>query len=332
MLDHEPESSAVTDDVLPEDDQGKTPGEKGTAVTPLLSAAAITKLKAVEAACERAADDRAQLTAHLYVSGLAPDYLTELRQIAVKDDISGRLQAAIAVGLGKVEKSRTRLVNANLRLVIYWAKKYGGLPLMDKIQEGNLGLMRAASKFDFRNGAKFSTYASWWIRQAITRALADHARTIRIPVHVSEKLRKIERIRVGILASGRPDPAAEEIASLMEMPADQVRKLLRVPADPLNFVDCWAEVECAPDLDAPLPDDVCNARTLRALARTLLTDLDARSGDVIRMRFGIDRDEHTLEEIGQILGLTRERIRQIEAKALRILQHPARRKYLRGCV
>jgi RNA polymerase primary sigma factor len=335
LFEYDPGSQAIGGETSPEidDDEGRTEDlVEAPVVDPLLSPAAVAHLEAIRTACNQAAVDRAELAARLFIAGLAQNYLAELQQMAEKDSANGDLQAVIEAGHRKTGRARKRLTEANLRLVIYWARKYGGLPLMDRIQEGNIGLMRAASKFNFRNGAKFSTYAAWWIKQAITRAVTDKARTIRIPVHIYENLRKIQKARQGVPAEGKPEPTADEIASLVEMPVDRVRKLLRVPDEPLNFADCWHEVESVPDLDTPLPEDVSNAKALKPLIRDLLSGLDPRAAEVIRMRFGINRNEHTLEEVGDIYGVTRERIRQIEAKALRFLQHPSRFRPLRGCL
>lgn len=287
-------------------------------------------LRAVIDGCRRAGTDRTELVACLFLADLAPHYFADLQRIAAADDATGNARARIKAGLDKAENARKRLVEANLRLVIFWARKYGSLSLMDRIQEGNIGLMRAAGKFDYRHGARFSTYASWWIKQAITRAVADMTRTIRIPVHALESLRKMERVRSRLYAEAGLEPDIEQIASLAEMPADQVRKLLRVPDEPLGFDECQLEVESVADLNFPSAEDICNASALRSLVKELLETLDPRSAEIIRMRFGIDRDEHTLEEIGQLYGVTRERIRQIEAKALGFLRHPARSRHLRG--
>ena len=319
----------------PEEDENESNTEQpaeGTTVAPLLSPEAAADLDAVRDACARTDMDGGELTARLFLAGIAQEYLTELLRIAEASDLSNQFRARIKAGLDKAEKARRRLVETNLRLVLWVARKYGGLTLMDRIQEGNIGLMKAASRFNYWNGAKFSTYAIWWIRQAITRAVADTARTIRLPVHVHESVRKIERVRSPLFAKTNQEPNAEQIASLVEMSADHVRKLLRVPDEPLNLENCRHEVESIPDLHSPSPEDTCDLKSLKHLVGTLLTRLDPRSAEIIRLRFGIDREEHTLEEVGQIYGVTRERIRQIEAKALRFIQHPARCKHLRDFV
>lgn len=281
--------------------------------------------------CQHAGADGAELAARLFLADLSSDYFAELQRIAAESDATGNTRARIKAGLDKAEKARRRLVETNLRLVIWVAKKHGGLTFMDRIQEGNIGLMRAAERFDYRRGVKFSTYAVWWIRQAITRAVADTARTIRIPVHVHESLRKIEKVRRQVYAETRQDPDVGQIASLAEIPADRVRKLLQAPAEPLRFDDCWQEVENIAD-GTPSAEDICNATALSSLVKDLLEALDTRSAEIIRMRFGIGRDEHTLEEVGEIYDVTRERIRQIEAKALSILKHPARSRRLQGSI
>lgn len=289
------------------------------------------QLREIRDVCRRASADRNELAACLLMAGLSGEYLTALQRVAEANDETGAMRERIRAGLERAEIARTRLVNANLRLVIWVAKKYGGLALMDRVQEGNIGLMKAASRFDYRNGAKFSTYATWWIRQAITRAVADAGRTIRLPVHVHESQRKIERARQRISAVGGREPDAEQIANLIQIPVDRVRKLLRIPDEPLSVEDCL-EVESIPNQGVRSPEDICNAVAVRHHVGKLLAGLDPRSAEVLRLRFGIDRDEHTLEEIGQMYGVTRERIRQIEAKALRILRHPARSGHLMGSV
>jgi len=293
-------------------------------------------LQAIIAGCRYPSADRTRLVDHLLRAGLSPGYIAELQRIAMGDDATGSTGARIKAGLDKVEAARRRLVEANLRLVIWVARKHGGLTLMDRIQEGTIGLMRAAERFDYRRGSKFSTYAIWWIKQAIIRAVADTARTIRVPVHVHDSLRKIEKVRARTFGSVRQEDDPEQIASLIEIPADRVRKLLRVPDEPIDFENCWDEVESVADGDTPSAEDICNSSDLRSLVKELLETLVERLGPryaaVIRMRFGIDCAEHTLEEIGQIYGVTRERIRQIEAKAMRFFEHPARSRHLRGCV
>ena len=300
--------------------------------TPQLPVGIIERLNAIIEGCQRASRERAELAARLFRADLAPDYRTQLERIACGDEAAPSLQGRIEAGIAKIEQAKRRLVDSNLRLVIWVAKKYRGLALMDRIQEGNIGLMRAAERFDYRRGAKFSTYAVWWIRQAITRAIADAGRTIRLPVHVHETLRKIERACSQFRAETNQEPDAEQIANLVGIPAERVRKLIRLPDEPVALEDCRDEVDKIPDRTIPSPEEAHAQTVLQAQVQRLLAGLDPRTAEIVRRRFGIDRDESTLEEIGQIYGVTRERIRQIEARALRIMKNPARTRHLRGSV
>ncbi len=288
-------------------------------------------IKAIIEGCRHARENREKLAARLFFAGLAPDYLAQLQHAACEDESEPALRERIHAGLDKVEKARTRLVETNLRLVIWVAKKHGGLTFMDRIQEGNNGLMRAAERFDYRRGAKFSTYAVWWIRQTITRAVADGGRTIRLPVHVQETLRKIERARQQLHAEMGQAPEAEQIATLLELPVDRVAKLLRVPEEPIPLdgeeID---RIQNIVDASVPTPEEVLALSSLQMLVRLQLEILDERERDIICRRFGIDGEEQTLEEIGQSYGVTRERIRQIEAKSMKKLSHPGRIKLLQG--
>jgi RNA polymerase primary sigma factor len=313
------------------DEDGSTDEQTDIAtINPLLPPETTGDLKAIIDGCQRVGSDRAELAALLVRANLTPDYLSDLQRIAIENDPTGGAQAHIRSALDKVQKARKCLVEANLRLVIYWAKKYSGLSLMDRIQEGNIGLMRAASKFDYRHGARFSTYASWWIKQAITRALADTARTIRLPVHLHESLRKVERARNRVYAETGQEPDADLIASLIELPPDRVRKLLVVPKEPVPM-DSQAADDIRNIIDERMltPEDLLIISGTQTVIKKLLGCLSSREERVIRQRFGIGCDEHTLEEIGQAYGVTRERIRQIEAKALKKLGHPGRIKRLR---
>jgi RNA polymerase primary sigma factor len=239
----------------------------------------------------------------------------------------------ISIGEAKARRAKKEMVEANLRLVISIAKKYTnrGLLFLDLIQEGNIGLMKAVDKFEYRRGYKFSTYATWWIRQAITRSIADQARTIRIPVHMIETINKLNRISRQVLQEMGREPTPEELAERMEMPEEKVRKVLKIAKEPISMETPIGDDEDShlgdfiEDANIQAPNDSAGFEGLRRTTRDALEGLTPREAKVLRMRFGIDMNtDHTLEEVGKQFDVTRERIRQIEAKALRKLRHPSR--------
>jgi RNA polymerase primary sigma factor len=258
----------------------------------------------------------------------------ELSITEIKD-----INRRMSLGEARARRAKKEMVEANLRLVISIAKKYTnrGLQFLDLIQEGNIGLMKAVDKFEYRRGYKFSTYATWWIRQAITRSIADQARTIRIPVHMIETINKLNRISRQMLQEIGREPTPEELGERMEMPEDKVRKVLKIAKEPISM-----ETPIGDDEDSHLGDfiedgtvdspiDSATDQSLRDATTDVLGSLTAREAKVLRMRFGIEMNtDHTLEEVGKQFDVTRERIRQIEAKALRKLRHPSRSDHLRS--
>ncbi len=245
----------------------------------------------------------------------------------------------MSIGEAKARRAKKEMVEANLRLVISIAKKYTnrGLQFLDLIQEGNIGLMKAVDKFEYRRGYKFSTYATWWIRQAITRSIADQARTIRIPVHMIETINKLNRVSRQILQEQGREPLPEELAERMEMPEDKVLKVLKIAKEPISMETPIGDDEDShlgdfiEDANITSPNDAATFEGLREATQDVLAGLTPREAKVLRMRFGIEMNtDHTLEEVGKQFDVTRERIRQIEAKALRKLRHPSRSDYLRS--
>jgi RNA polymerase primary sigma factor len=250
-----------------------------------------------------------------------------------------KINRTMSIGEAKARRAKKEMVEANLRLVISIAKKYTnrGLQFLDLIQEGNIGLMKAVDKFEYRRGYKFSTYATWWIRQAITRSIADQARTIRIPVHMIETINKLNRISRQMVQEMGRDPLPEELAIRMDMPEDKIRKVLKIAKEPISMETPIGDDEDShlgdfiEDAKATSPVDSATTESLGEATRGVLGSLTPREAKVLRMRFGIDMNtDHTLEEVGKQFDVTRERIRQIEAKALRKLRHPSRSDMLRS--
>ncbi|PKI03950.1 RNA polymerase sigma factor RpoD [Shewanella sp. 11B5] len=269
--------------------------------------------------------------------------VTKLGAIEVETDLTiagiKDINRRMSIGEAKARRAKKEMVEANLRLVISIAKKYTnrGLQFLDLIQEGNIGLMKAVDKFEYRRGYKFSTYATWWIRQAITRSIADQARTIRIPVHMIETINKLNRISRQMLQEMGREPSPEELAERMMMPEDKIRKVLKIAKEPISMETPIGDDEDShlgdfiEDTTLELPLDSATSESLKNATHEVLAGLTAREAKVLRMRFGIDMNtDHTLEEVGKQFDVTRERIRQIEAKALRKLRHPSRSEILKS--
>lgn len=266
-------------------------------------------------------------------------YLKEIGRVPL---LSANEEIDLATRMGQGDMAaRKRLSEANLRLVVSIAKRYvgRGMQFLDLIQEGNLGLIKAVEKFDYTKGFKFSTYATWWIRQAITRAIADQARTIRIPVHMVETINKVKKASSQLLHQNGREPSAEEIAAFLNLPVDKVREIIRAAQEPVSLETPIGEEEDShlgdfiPDDDAPAPADAASHTLLKEQLGRVLGTLTDREEKVLRLRFGLeDGRSRTLEEVGKEFDVTRERIRQIEAKALRKLRHPSRSKKLKDFI
>ena len=279
---------------------------------------------------------------------LAPEIKQTQLKLAVLEKNFGlcisdikEINRKMSIGEAKARRAKKEMVEANLRLVISIAKKYTnrGLQFLDLIQEGNIGLMKAVDKFEYRRGYKFSTYATWWIRQAITRSIADQARTIRIPVHMIETINKLNRIFRQMLQEMGREPTPEELAEKMEMPEDKVRKVLKIAKEPISMETPIGDDEDShlgdfiEDINILSPIESATGESLRESTKDILSTLTPREAKVLRMRFGIDMNtDHTLEEVGKQFDVTRERIRQIEAKALRKLRHPSRAENMRSFI
>ena len=290
----------------------------------------------IESTKSTAEDDTGADAKNIAIDDPVKVYLKEIGRVPL---LTSEEEIELAIRISENdEEAKRRLSEANLRLVVSIAKRYvgRGMQFLDLIQEGNLGLIKAVDKFDYTKGFKFSTYATWWIRQAITRAIADQARTIRIPVHMVETINKVKKTNSQLLHENGRDPTAEEIAERLDMPVEKVREILRVAQEPVSLETPIGEEEDShlgdfiPDDDAQAPVDAASMALMREQLAEVLKTLTAREARVLSLRYGLeDGNPKTLEEVGKEFNVTRERIRQIEAKALRKLRHPSRSKKLR---
>jgi len=294
------------------------------------------KITVVETNIAETEDIFEKIKADINVDDSVKMYLKDIGQVPLLSKEEERDLAEKMTNGDK--KAKERLSEANLRLVVSIAKRYvgRGMQFLDLIQEGNLGLIKAVEKFDYTKGFKFSTYATWWIRQAITRAIADQARTIRIPVHMVETINKVKKVSSQLLHKNGHEPSAEEIAEELDMPVDKVREIMRVAQEPVSLETPIGEEEDShlgdfiPDEEAPAPADAASHTLLKEQLAEVLSTLTPREAKVLSLRFGLeDGHPRTLEEVGKEFDVTRERIRQIEAKALRKLRHPIRSKKLK---